>query len=57
MPALPTIWDQVISRPEHELVVCCARTQVGEQTIARIKTLLGQQIDWDYLYCLVRPEK
>jgi hypothetical protein len=54
MLALPTISDHVTSRPEHELVVCCSRTQVGEQTITQIKTLLEKRIDWDYLYCFAR---
>ncbi|MCM3901976.1 MAG: nucleotidyltransferase family protein [Pyrinomonadaceae bacterium] len=54
MLALPKISDQVTSRPEHELVVCCSRTQAGEQTSARIKTLLEQRIDWDYLYRFAR---
>jgi hypothetical protein len=54
MPALPQISDQVTSRPEHELVVCCSRTQVSEQKIAQIKTLLENGIDWDYLYCFAR---
>ena len=54
MLALPKISDQVTSRPEHELVVCCSRTQVSEQKIARIKTLLENGIDWDYLYCFAR---
>jgi hypothetical protein len=50
----PKISDQVTSRPEHELVVCCARTQVDEQTTLRIRTLLGHRIDWNYLYCFAR---
>lgn len=54
MLAWPKISDQVTSRPEHELVVCCARTQVNEQTIAQIKTLLERGIDWDYLYRFAR---
>jgi hypothetical protein len=54
MPTLPKISDQVTSRPEHELVVCCSRTQVSEPVIAQIKTLLENAIDWDYLYRFAR---
>ncbi|MCM3869322.1 MAG: nucleotidyltransferase family protein [Pyrinomonadaceae bacterium] len=54
MLALPEISDQVTSRPEHELVVCCSRTQVSEQKAARIKALLEKEIDWEYLYCFAR---
>jgi len=52
--AFSKISDQVTSRPEHELVVCCSRTQVNAPTRARIKTLLEQQIDWEYLYGFAR---
>ncbi len=54
MLALQTLSDQVTSRPEHELVVCCSRTQVSEQMNRQIKTLLENDIDWDYLYCFAR---
>jgi hypothetical protein len=54
MLALPRISDQVTSRPEHELIVCCSRTQLSEQTTEQIKTLLATGIDWEYLYCFAR---
>ena len=54
MLALPKISNQVTSRPEHELVVCCSRTQVSDQTTAQIRTLLENGIDWDYLYLFAR---
>jgi hypothetical protein len=54
MLALPKISNQLTSRLEHELVVCCSRTQVSDQTIAQIKTLLENGIDWDYLYLFAR---
>lgn len=43
-----------MSRPEHELVVCCSRTRMNDQNIAQIKTLLDTRIDWDYLYRFAR---
>jgi Uncharacterised nucleotidyltransferase len=54
MPVLPEISNQVTSCPEHELVVCCSRTQVSDQKSAQIKTLLAKEIDWDYLYRFAR---
>ena len=35
--------------PEHELLVCCARTRLDSQSAARIAALVQQKIDWDYL--------
>jgi hypothetical protein len=37
------------SRPEHELLVCCARTHLDEASAARIGELLGLAIDWPHL--------
>jgi Uncharacterised nucleotidyltransferase len=37
------------SRPEHELLVCCARTHLDEASAARIGELLGAAIDWPHL--------
>ncbi len=42
--------EQLKLRPEHELVLNCARTQADAQTIARIRALMHGSIDWDYLY-------
>ena len=36
-------------RPETELLLCCARTQVNAETGSRMKTLLAREIDWQYL--------
>lgn len=36
-------------RPEVELLLCCARTCIDSETAERIKTLLQEDIDWDYL--------
>jgi hypothetical protein len=36
-------------RPEVELLLCCARTQLNTKTTERIRSLLQQEIDWPYL--------
>lgn len=36
-------------RPEVELLLCCARTCMNSETTERIKTLLQEDIDWEYL--------
>ncbi|MCI0528606.1 MAG: nucleotidyltransferase family protein [Nitrospira sp.] len=36
-------------RPEIELLLCCARTRINSKTTARIKTLLQEDLNWDYL--------
>jgi hypothetical protein len=41
----PTVSDH----PEVELLLCCARTHIGPETAARIRTLLQQDINWAYL--------
>ena len=42
------------SRPEHELLLACARTRVGAKEKARINLLSGQTLDWEYLYQLAK---
>lgn len=37
------------TRPEVELLLCCARTHIDTTTGERIHTLLQQDIDWAYL--------
>ncbi len=37
------------TRPEIELLLCCARTHIDPATAKRIKTLLQTDIDWTYL--------
>ncbi|MCL1470695.1 nucleotidyltransferase family protein [Argonema antarcticum] len=37
------------SRPEIELLLCCARTRIDTAMAERIKTLLQGNIDWTYL--------
>lgn len=34
---------------EHELLLCCARTQADAATAERIRTLSAQKLDWEYL--------
>jgi hypothetical protein len=36
-------------RPELELLLCCARTHLDAQREARLRALLHEGIDWDYL--------
>lgn len=44
----------MIERPENELLLCCARTQVSQAVGTRIQELIAGQIDWDYLFQLAR---
>jgi hypothetical protein len=37
------------TRPEIELLLCCARTRVNAETATRIRDLVQEQIDWTYL--------
>ena len=36
-------------RPEHELLLCCARTHIENERGERIKSLLKKDMDWAYL--------
>ena len=38
-----------VSRPEHELLLCCARTSRTPEIAAQIGTLLREGMDWEYL--------
>jgi hypothetical protein len=38
-----------VNRPEEELLLCCARTDIGSDTAERMQCLCRGQIDWDYL--------
>jgi hypothetical protein len=35
--------------PEHELLACCARTNLDSESAARVAALVQEGIDWDYL--------
>ncbi len=41
-----------INQPEIQLLFCCARTKIDEDTSDRIKHLIQQNIDWQYLISL-----
>ncbi|HSE30940.1 MAG TPA: nucleotidyltransferase family protein [Pyrinomonadaceae bacterium] len=41
-------------RPEHELLVCCARTEADATVSSRARVLLSEKIDWEYLFQLAR---
>ena len=43
-----------IDRPEHELLLCCARTECDIEVANRLRALAGASIDWDYLFRLAR---
>lgn len=38
------------SRPEHEIVVCIARRELDAEQQTRLRRLLAQVPDWDYLF-------
>jgi hypothetical protein len=44
----------VLERPEHRLLLLCARTRVGAEVAESIKELAAGDLDWDYLYRLAR---
>ena len=43
-----------LDRPEHELLLCCARTRCAPEVAERLRTLAGKSIDWNYLFQLAR---
>lgn len=43
------MYSQILNRPEHELILSCARTVTNQETIKKIEYLLAKKIDWDYL--------
>ena len=36
-------------RPEHSLLLCCARVYLDKKTAREIQTLVQAKIDWNYL--------
>ena len=46
---LPTQVAATMTRPEVELLLCCARTCVDAEGAERISTLLQQHLDWPFL--------
>lgn len=49
MPKLSANALEVETRPEHELILCCARNYIEAERVDQIKALLGKDIDWVYL--------
>jgi len=47
--SLSTKAPTAATRPEIELLFCCARTHIDSEIAERIRTLLQQDIDWAYL--------
>ena len=41
-------------KPEHELLLCCARTRASETVAQRLQSLVQANVDWDYLFQLAR---
>ena len=41
-------------RPEHELLLCCARTDADASIVSLLRDLSSPKIDWDYLFQLAR---
>ncbi|NJO96418.1 MAG: nucleotidyltransferase family protein [Pleurocapsa sp. CRU_1_2] len=44
----------IVNKPEIQLLLGCARTQVDESTRVRIKNLVEQEIDWNYLVSIAK---
>lgn len=42
--------------PEHELVICCARVHAKAHTVERIKSLVQQSLDWQYVIRLAQQQ-
>ena len=41
--------------PESELLLCCARTRPDDRTAERIRALMFEPLDWDWLLRTARP--
>jgi hypothetical protein len=41
-------------RAEHELLLCCARTNAAAEVVARLRELAAAQLDWEYFFLLAR---
>lgn len=46
--------SKATSRPEHELLVLCLAPKRREQRDKRIRELVQQELDWNYLFVLAR---
>lgn len=47
----------MFTRAELQLIICCARTEVNEVWLDRIRSLLKQDIDWNYLITIAKLHK
>jgi hypothetical protein len=47
----------VVSRPEAELLLCCARTRVRPEDMRRIDALLDGEVDWDHALRAARAHR
>jgi hypothetical protein len=47
-------YSSLVARPEHELLLCCARTLAASQVVTRLRELTASDIDWEYLFLLAR---
>jgi hypothetical protein len=43
-----------VARSEHELLLCCARTNAAPHVVARLRELAATRVDWEYLFLLAR---
>lgn len=50
-------WVPSIKRPEHELLLCCARTNPDPEVGQRIRELIETGIDWRYLVKLAHEHR
>src|SRR5689334_1398797 len=41
-------------RLEHELLLCCARTNASDRVATRLREIVATKIDWEYLFLLAR---
>src|SRR5258705_2858662 len=46
--------SSAITRPEHELLLCCARSRSNSEIVERLRTLARVVSDWEYLFLLAR---
>lgn len=47
----------ILSKPEIALLLCCARSKIDEPTKNKIKYLIAQDIDWNFLLEIAKRHK
>lgn len=57
MPAHPEALAPAGSRPEVELLLCCARTRLPAALAERVRSLAAGDLDWSYLLWLARSHR